>query len=81
MAHTGTAQIDNAPSKNTSGKSGHIPSLDGVRALSIVLVLAGHLNGTRNFGYHEFGVGDYAHLGVVVFFVLSGFLITSLFAV
>jgi peptidoglycan/LPS O-acetylase OafA/YrhL len=43
-------------------------------------VLAGHLNGTRNFGSFPINawLGDVAHLGVVVFFVISGFLITSL---
>ncbi len=55
-------------------------SLDGLRAISILLVLLGHLNGTRNFGTFNFIAGDIAHLGVVVFFVISGFLITSLLA-
>ncbi len=55
-----------------------IPSLDGLRALSIILVLFGHLNGTRGFGTHLTFMGDVAHLGVRVFFVISGFLITSL---
>jgi peptidoglycan/LPS O-acetylase OafA/YrhL len=55
-----------------------IPSLDGLRALSIVLVLFGHLNGTRGFGSHLEALGDVANLGVRVFFVISGFLITSL---
>ncbi|MGB6844123.1 MAG: acyltransferase, partial [Candidatus Acidiferrales bacterium] len=59
-------------------KSDHLPSLDGIRALSIILVLVGHLSGTRNFGNINLGFGDYAHLGVVVFFVISGFLITTL---
>ena len=58
--------------------SKRIPSLDGLRALSISLVLLGHLGGTRGFPVVELGVGDYAHLGVVVFFVISGFLITRL---
>ena len=56
----------------------HLPSLDGLRALSILLVLLGHLSGTRHFGYPLMGSGDVAHFGVVVFFVISGFLITSL---
>jgi len=60
----------------TGGK--HLPSLDGLRAISIALVLLGHLNGTRHFFDADLGIGDYAHLGVVVFFVISGFLITSL---
>ena len=56
----------------------HLPSLDGLRAISITLVIVGHLSGTRGFGELRLGIGDYAHLGVVVFFVISGFLITSL---
>lgn len=55
-----------------------IPSLDGLRAISIALVLLGHVGGTRGFARLDLGVGDYAHLGVVVFFAISGFLITSL---
>ena len=61
-----------------SSSRGHISSLDGLRAVSIALVVLGHLAGTPRFPYIDFGVGDYAHLGVVVFFVISGFLITRL---
>src|SRR4051794_16092311 len=64
-------------SKQTAGAA-RFSSLDGLRAVSILMVLAGHLNGTANFGRRDLGIGDYAHLGVVVFFVVSGFLITSL---
>ena len=53
-------------------------SLDGLRAISILLVMLGHLSGTKGFGTLDLGIGDYARLGVVVFFVISGFLITSL---
>jgi peptidoglycan/LPS O-acetylase OafA/YrhL len=59
-------------------KLGHTPSLDGLRAVSIGFVLLGHLSGTRGFVRLNLGIGDYAHLGVVVFFVISGFLITRL---
>ena len=38
----------------------------------ILLVIAGHLSGTHGFGRLDLGIGDYAHLGVVVFFVISG---------
>ena len=65
---------------NSTGR--RIPSLDGIRAISILMVIYGHLAGTRHFpiSISEYGrwCGDVAHLGVLVFFVLSGFLITSL---
>ena len=57
---------------------GDIPSLDGLRALSIFLVLAGHANPGAQYP-HVLKISiDYANLGVRVFFVISGFLITSL---
>lgn len=63
--------------------AGKIPSLDGFRAISILMVLWGHVSGTRGwpiaFIPGHFGwLGDLGHLGVLVFFVISGFLITSL---
>jgi peptidoglycan/LPS O-acetylase OafA/YrhL len=42
------------------------------------MVLLGHLSGTHGFPNLNLGIGNYAHLGVTVFFVISGFLITSL---
>jgi endo-1,4-beta-xylanase len=55
-----------------------IPSLDGVRAISILLVIAGHWTETHAKGtYAEIG-GSFAALGVRIFFVLSGYLITRL---
>jgi len=58
---------------------GRIPSLDGLRALSIGLVLVAHLTGTRGFpSVAELGHWQLGNLGVRVFFVISGFLITSL---
>ena len=57
-----------------------IPSLDGLRAISIVLVLVGHLAGTRGFPLSA-ATGNFwalGELGVHVFFVISGFLITGL---
>ena len=58
-----------------------IASLDGLRAVSIGLVVLAHLAGTRNFlGRASIlgPVGDIGNLGVRVFFVISGYLITTL---
>lgn len=57
-----------------------IPSLDGLRAISIVFVLIGHAVGTQGFEVDRehmrwFALGN---LGVRVFFVISGYLITTL---
>lgn len=52
-----------------------IPSLDGVRGVSIALVVVGHWAELR---FHSDVAGAFANLGVRIFFVLSGFLITSL---
>ncbi len=48
-----------------------IPSLDGLRAVSIVMVMVYHLAGHGIFG-------PLGNLGVRVFFVISGYLITGL---
>lgn len=59
---------------------GRIPSLDGLRAIAIILVLFAHARHT--FGFPRIRVldvlGDHAAIGVEVFFVISGFLITTL---
>jgi peptidoglycan/LPS O-acetylase OafA/YrhL len=58
---------------------GRIPSLDGLRALSIALVMFAHLNDTRGFvSSLEIEHWQLGNLGVRVFFVISGFLITTL---
>lgn len=57
-----------------------IESLDGLRAISICLVLLSHLGGTGHFPIPERFTNffELGHLGVRVFFVISGFLITNL---
>lgn len=51
----------------------HFPQLDGFRGLAISLVIIGHVL-DRNFSITT----ELAPLGVLLFFVLSGFLITGL---
>jgi peptidoglycan/LPS O-acetylase OafA/YrhL len=65
-----------------AGRATHIPALDGLRGLAILLVLmfhfsipATHLTGLRRAIVHLPGAG---WVGVDLFFVLSGFLITTI---
>ncbi len=57
-----------------------IPSLDGLRAISIALVLWAHMGGTKGFVGTSIthAAGNLGNLGVRVFFVISGYLITTL---
>jgi len=52
-----------------------IPSLDGLRAVSIALVVMGHW---AELQFHSSVAGAFANLGVRIFFLISGFLITTL---
>jgi peptidoglycan/LPS O-acetylase OafA/YrhL len=55
-----------------AARPGHIPSLDGLRAISIAIVIFGHFLAPKVlFGFSAFGV--------VIFFFISGLLITRLF--
>jgi peptidoglycan/LPS O-acetylase OafA/YrhL len=53
----------------------YFPSLNGLRGISIIIVVMCHLNLVWNFWYLTIFNGP---LGVCIFFVLSGFLITTL---
>src|SRR5689334_16080977 len=57
-----------------------IPELDGLRGWAILLVLWGHfpfVQGVEDIRHIAMSLGT-GHLGVTVFFVLSGFLITRI---
>ena len=56
------------------GKNQHMPGLDGLRALAVVAVVWHHTHP----GYASLPISHNGFLGVDVFFVLSGFLITAL---
>jgi peptidoglycan/LPS O-acetylase OafA/YrhL len=67
-----SAGAEAAPAVSTAPAKGagfHIPSLDGIRALSFLLVFVAHA-----------GLGSYVPggFGVTIFFFLSGYLITTL---
>ena len=64
-----------APPAAQRRRLGRQPALDGVRALAIGLVVLGHIDDVLRPGAGAFPGG---FLGVDVFFVLSGFLITRL---
>jgi peptidoglycan/LPS O-acetylase OafA/YrhL len=53
----------------------HFPELDGLRGIAVLLVLVGHLFLTAKLPVH---LANLAGLGVMIFFILSGFLITHL---
>src|SRR5262245_48256681 len=59
------------------GSQRAIPGLDGLRAISILFVLVGHLTGTRGFPNVPI-LGHLGNFGVRIFFIISGFLITHI---
>jgi peptidoglycan/LPS O-acetylase OafA/YrhL len=65
-----------------SGFGGHLPALDGFRGLAILMVLLFHFvaqtTATNRLEAAVNGVLSYGLLGVDLFFVLSGFLITGI---
>src|ERR1039457_2304814 len=76
-------QANQPESKSALPAKSRLPSLDGWRALSILLVLGGHSERVYHYSpkwtpvFHWFDGG----LGALCFFVISGFLITWLMLV
>lgn len=81
-------EVDIAPVTSTENSrepawlaSGRVPSLDGLRCVSIILVLIAHMGESGYFHLQAITRRVYEDMGAVgvdVFFVLSGFLITLL---
>ena len=55
-------------------KINYRPELDGIRAVAVLAVILYHLN----FTVYDFKIFSGGFLGVDIFFVISGYLITSL---
>jgi peptidoglycan/LPS O-acetylase OafA/YrhL len=75
--------VETTPSSRGSGRpsgGGYIPVLDGLRAVSIGLVLIGHLVLNRHWPTADAAEAGFrlSSVGVSVFFVVSGYLITLL---
>lgn len=81
-----THGVNSAGSENAISLSGHISELDGVRAIAIWMVLIGHLYWGFTVPPDTFDkmprliyqILSHGWLGVDLFFVLSGFLITGI---
>jgi peptidoglycan/LPS O-acetylase OafA/YrhL len=74
--------VDSIPVRQTPSPtattSKRIPTLDGLRAVSIILGLLNHLVGTVYYPAILSPLGSFGNFGVRVFFVISGYLITAL---
>ncbi len=62
-------ELPGAREQPTAVTGRHLPALNGLRAVAVIGVVAYHL---------QFGWASGGYLGVDLFFVLSGFLITTL---
>jgi peptidoglycan/LPS O-acetylase OafA/YrhL len=73
MPPTSPAQARSGERQDTQGKRlGYLPGLDGLRALAVIAVILYHA---------DLGWAPGGFLGVEIFFVISGYLITSLLLV
>ena len=85
MSNTATLQLDATRTVKPAGvekRRQHYPGLDGLRGAAILAVFLSHYSGGHtngNAAAHLFaGVLDAGWIGVDLFFVLSGFLITGI---
>lgn len=72
--------VDRAKTVDGQWTGVHVPALDGVRALAILLVIPHNVDVFANAGGWLWPIAMFAHvgwIGVQLFFVLSGFLITG----
>ena len=79
-AGRGFAEVDRGAVPAVLGRP-HIPALDGMRGLAILLVMLFHMTMVPPVGYVALKwsrATPYGGLGVDIFFVLSGFLITGI---
>jgi peptidoglycan/LPS O-acetylase OafA/YrhL len=65
-------------SLSTSSAISYKPQLDGLRAIAVTAVLIEHLAPKTYFSLFVFRLGYVGLLGVLLFFVLSGYLITGI---
>ena len=75
MSTTETVERPPAPFEVTQPSLRYLPGLDGLRGISVLAVIVFH---HYLVGGHEIGWAPGGFLGVEVFFVVSGYLITSL---
>jgi peptidoglycan/LPS O-acetylase OafA/YrhL len=77
LAASLVSQNRKASRKRMTKLATRLPQLDGLRAVAILLVIVGHIIGYSGLARLSV-LGEVASLGVDLFFVLSGFLITGI---
>ncbi len=77
MPAVSDVEVSKIPVSQHPSPRPRVPSLDGLRAISILLVFFAHVVGTQGFPIKVTTVAT-AELGVRVFFIISGYLISLL---
>lgn len=74
-----TPAAEAAPTSTGAAASSRIPALDGLRGVAIALVIVSHLSGSLGYARELMAVaGPVGHLGVRIFLIMTGFLVTHL---